>query len=465
MLLASQVFDGLVGYDAASSAVVPAIAERWDVLDGGRRFVFHLRQGAAFHDGTPVDAAAFVNGWTRLADPGKPAPFAFLLESIEGFREYHTTLKARVFKGIAAPNARTFEVRLTRPWPDFVSITGHPALSPVPAGADQPGFAARPVGNGPYMLAAEPSPTAAVSLERFDGYYGAKARVQRVDFLVQASPEEGWPSFLAGELDVAPIPASAYADAVAEFGNQGVVTLSRLLYCGINQDAERIAGTPLRRAIALAVDRRALVQDVYGDFATDADAIIPPSIPGAQRGACDAPCTRDVARAQALAARAPKKARTLALDFADSVVGQQLAGALVAQLAEVGLTVTPRPHDEASFTALFTKRQHEIFCLVWVGDYPRQQSFLEPLLATGSPDNRVGFSDEELDRLLERARLEQDPAGREAAYAEAERFALRRAALVPIAWFRSHLAAQPYVQGLTLDPMGSFDASALAIAP
>jgi ABC-type oligopeptide transport system substrate-binding subunit len=114
---------------------------------------------------------------------------------------------------------------------------------------------------------------------------------------------------------------------------------------------------------------------------------------------------------------------------------------------------------------LFQRREHEFYCLVWVADFPRPQAFLEPLLLSTSLDNRSGFTDAKVDRLLNRARGEEDPSRRDDLYRRAERRALELMPLVPLAWFHSRLAVKPYVQGFALDSSGTFDASTLSIQP
>jgi peptide/nickel transport system substrate-binding protein/oligopeptide transport system substrate-binding protein len=463
--VAAQVFDGLVAYDPNMSTVRPAVAERWDILDDGTRFVFHLRSGVTFHDGSQLTANSFVSSWTRLADPNGSAPFAFLLESVQGFQEFHTTRKARVFSGLSAPDPRTFEVRLTRSWPDFVALLGHPTLSPVPETADEPSFPALPVGNGPFRLSTAVQPGDPILLGRFAEYYGTRARVDSLEFRIHPTSEDAWPDFLAGELDVSEVPASALVDAQAEFGSRGIVTLGRVLYCGFNQEIKRLRNQRLRTAVSLAIDREALTRGVYGDVADPATGIVPPTIPGYQDDACARACTTDLERGANIVGELPIGTRTFDLDFRDSPIGARLAVTLSERLGLVGLRVTPNAHEQDEFVRLFQRGEHEFYCLVWVADFPRAQAFLEPLLLSTSPDNRTGFRDVRLDRLLNRARAAEDPATAEDLYRRAERRALEFMPLVPLAWFRSRLAVKPYVQGFALDPSGTFDAAGLSIQP
>jgi oligopeptide transport system substrate-binding protein len=464
LFVASQLFDALIDYEPKTLEPLPAAARRWEVLEGGRVFVFRLRQGMQFHDGTPVRAQDFVAAWNRLADPFRPSPFAFLLERVQGFEAYNVTLDQDHISGVVARDDLTLEVRLAEAWPDFVSLLGHPALSPVPESAAFPGYSARPVGNGPYQLAGDLAPGAPISLTSFPGYYGPPPGGAGLELSVYADPEAAWPDFVAGDLEVSPIPAGLLPEAEAQFGGKGIVTLARLVHCGFNLKDPRFRNQRLREAVALAIDRDRLVERVYGPVAAPADGIVPPTLPGYARDTCPL-CRADPAQAAALVDRLPRRSRSFGLDYAASPVGDRLARELAAQLAEVGLDVRPRAHQENQYRQLLERDAQRLFCLVSVADYPRQQALLEPLLLSSSPDNHTGLNDARLDRLLERARAARRAEERERLYVEAERRGLSVAPLIPLAWFRSRLAAGPAVDGLAVNPLGGFDAAALSVGP
>jgi ABC-type transport system substrate-binding protein len=463
LLLASQVFDGLVAYDTETLDVVPAVAETWEVADDGRTFTFRIRPGATFHDGSTVTASSFVTAWNRLADPVVSRPYAFLLESVEGFRKYQDELTVRGLSGLTAPDERTLEVRLSRAWTDFVSLLAHPALSPVPATAGDASFATQPIGNGPYQLSAPITTASQNTLQAFTGYYGVPPALASLEVHPVATPDAAWPEFLSGGLDVAEMPAPLFREARATFGERGVTPLARLLWCGFNEADGRFASRALRIAASLALDREAIVADVFGGIPLPATGIVPPSIPGHTDGVCGEGCRRDLERAAAVLADVPKQDRTFALDYASSGTGDQLAGAIAAQLGEIGLSVTPRPHDETSFETVLEADQHEMFCLAGIADAPRQQALLEPILAGGSPDNHAGIADPDLDALLEEARTRRDAAARRELYVEVERAALTAMHVIPVLWFRSRLAVQPYVEGFSLDPLGLYEASTISL--
>ena len=460
--LADQVFDGLVEYDAKTFQTIPALARGWDIEQGGSTIEFHLRKGIRFHDGSPVTAQDFVFAWSRLADPLVAAPFAFLLERVDGYAQFQRKPVSQI-AGLDASDDRTFVVHLRSPWPDFVSLTGHPALSPVPSSADPSTFGASPVGTGPYLLRTPLGSGAPLVVERFARFWGRDPAIDLLEFEVASDPDDAWPDFLAGELDQATIPASALADAESSFGSAGIVPLARVLYCGFNQADDRFQDEGLGLAVSLAVDRDSLASGVYAGLGLPATGFVPPSIPGAPLDACGGRCLGDLDRARELVDRLPRESKTFALDYTSSPVGDALANNLADQLTEAGFRVTPRPHGEGEYIELLLEGRQQFFCLVWTADYPRQQALLEPLLLPGSSDNHAGIDDQPLTDLLVKAREEGSPTKRQRLYGEAEVRALARMYLVPLVWFRSHLAVQPYVEGFAVDPLGMFDASALRI--
>ena len=88
--IGAQLFESLTAIDP-SLTVRPALAESWDVLDGGRRIVFHLRPGLTFSDGSPLTGADVVRSWLRVIDPKRPSPLA----SLHGRRRRRHGLPAR----------------------------------------------------------------------------------------------------------------------------------------------------------------------------------------------------------------------------------------------------------------------------------------------------------------------------------------------------------------------------------
>jgi oligopeptide transport system substrate-binding protein len=131
--LASSLFAGLVEYDRETN-VLPHVARSWEVLDGGQRYLFHLRQDARWTDGSPVTAQDFEWAWKRNLAPGAPEYPASLLDDVLGARAYRLGLNPDLRSvGVRALDEATLEVRLESPAPYFIYLMANPVAFPLPA--------------------------------------------------------------------------------------------------------------------------------------------------------------------------------------------------------------------------------------------------------------------------------------------------------------------------------------------
>src|SRR5215210_3630267 len=108
------LYEGLTDYEPGSLRPVPAVASRWESAEGGRRWTFHLREGARWTNGDPVTAQDFARSWQRTLRLGERAPHASLLSNLEG-AESLTTQRVENEQGgtstseIAVPSERARE--------------------------------------------------------------------------------------------------------------------------------------------------------------------------------------------------------------------------------------------------------------------------------------------------------------------------------------------------------------------
>ena len=100
-----------------------------------------------------------------------------------------------------------------------------------------------------------------------------------------------------------------------------------------------------------------------------------------------------------------------------------------------------------------------MFILGWVADYPDPHNFLDNLFHTGSENNVFGYSNPELDNLLDQAAIEQDNVARLAMYQQAEQMVVDEAPCLPLWFGANHILVKPYVQSYKLNPLGIPDLS------
>lgn len=239
--------------------MVPALAEAWTVSDDGLTWDFTIRDNAVFHDGTAVTGEAVAASYIALKD------------------------NARLLKdmpiGSVSSEGQTVTFTLTEPFGSFLPYLLDPTGPVLAPASFADGAVTVPVATGPFAInmAATELPRS-VMLRRHDGYWGDLAQFEqaRVDFV--GNPETRVNIALAGEADVIPeIPASS----VARINASGVATIEQVVMprhvmLMLNAGEPQFETPDLRRAMSLAIDRRAIAAAVFGDPGLAATQYFPP---------------------------------------------------------------------------------------------------------------------------------------------------------------------------------------------
>jgi oligopeptide transport system substrate-binding protein len=152
----AQLFESLTAVDSAGN-IQAALADGWQASADGHQFVFHLRPGLVFSDGSPLTAADVVRSWLRILNPSHPNQLASLLDDVVGARAYREGGGPKTAVGLSADGADRVVVNLANPRSDFPAIVSGPTLAVVPPDIDSSpsvltasGF----VGSGAYVLSA-----------------------------------------------------------------------------------------------------------------------------------------------------------------------------------------------------------------------------------------------------------------------------------------------------------------------
>src|SRR5579871_4792409 len=125
----SNVYEGLVSYDAKTLQPVPDLATSWDVSTDGLTYTFHLRSGVTFTNGRALTADDVVYSFNRLANPKVATTYAtsLILGSVAGFADVQSG-KATTLSGVKAVDPATVQITLSSPNSALL-----PALTMVPA--------------------------------------------------------------------------------------------------------------------------------------------------------------------------------------------------------------------------------------------------------------------------------------------------------------------------------------------
>jgi oligopeptide transport system substrate-binding protein len=437
-----QIHSGLVRLDQ-SLAVVPDLADRWELSPDGTTYTFSIRPGARFHSGREVVAEDFVYAMRRALDPATGSTTAgSYLGDIADLR---------------AVDPRTLEIRLDAPKSYFLAKLTHPIAYPLDRAnieSDQRWFE-RPNGTGPFRLTSWERDVK-ITLLRFNDYWAGAARVRELQF--DFSPLPGIVLYERGDVDVTEVDIGSL-DRVAETRNPlsrdlVVTPLLSTWYIGMNAQTPPFDDPLVRRAFAHATDRDRFVRVFYRETRAPARSILPPGLPGYDAEAASTSPPLDLPRARQLLAQSRYAGRmpevVLSVGSGSASTGEALAEMYVRNL---GVDVGVREWGE-EFPSLLERRQAQMFLTGWIADYPHPENFLDILFHSRSSANYGGFAQPQLDQLLESARVERDEARRADLYLSAERTILGEAAAIPLHHETTHALVRPWVKGLVVTPLG-----------
>ena len=456
-----EIFSGLVALNTALQ-VVPDLSERWDVSEDGKTYTFYLRPNAKFHDGKPVTADDVKFSIERATDSETQSPEAYAyLDDIVGVLPKLEGLADEV-TGVRVIDSRTVEFTIDAPKPYFLAKLTYPTSFVVDREnleAEGDNWVFRPNGTGPFRLA-EYRVGEIIVLERNEHYYRGPALLDRVELILSGG--SAMAMYENGEIDITGVGLSEL-DRVSnplEPLNAEVVVAPPgfdLAYIGFNLSEPPFDDVNFRRALAYAIDKDTIATRVLADLVVPASGILPPDFPGFNP-AVQAPGF-DPAKAQELLAQskyaggAPRIIVTI--PGTGGSAGLDLQAILEMWEETLGLHVELQQVETATFWDDLNDNRLQAFAgLGWQADYPDPQDFLDILFHSKSQLNQSGYSNPEVDRLLEAARVEQDWETRKALYNEAEQLIVDEVPWV-LLWFSGEniVLLKPYVKGYALTPL------------
>jgi peptide/nickel transport system substrate-binding protein len=473
--LLRHIFDRLIDQNE-SQALVPGLAISWRNVDDSS-WEFKLRPGVRFTDGSEFTANDVIYSLCRAPRvENSPSSFAIYSRAITGMR---------------APDPLTLVVTTPGPYPLLPSeLSTIAILSATANGAgpvtfdrqDCKGVGAYPkteafnagtaaIGTGPFKLARFNKGDRIV-LERNDGYWGEKPQWQRVIFRAITSSGPRVAALLSADVDlIENVPIQDLQRIKATTNYKVVQGLSaRVIYLHFDYVDDMPPGVAetggknpfrdkrVREAISKAIDREAIVGRIMGGVAMPAGELLPPMMFGANKDA-KAP-KADIEGAKKLLAQAgyPNGFTLVLASPNDRYVNDaQIAQAVAQMLARVGLKVSVDAMTSSQFFAKRTRREFGFWLAGWISDTGEMSAQIKPLAATPNRDkgwgttNPGGYSNPEVDMLLERALGTINDENRAALLAQASRIAMADYGVLPLhfdvtTWaMRKELAYTPRV--------------------
>ena len=440
------LFDSLVTRDAQFN-LQPSLAERWETPDP-LTYIFHLRNGVRFHNGQPLTSRdvkwtfdSLINGKIRSAKAG-----TFALVS-----------------HIDAPDDHTVIFHLKQPYASLLwNLSGAAGIVPYGSGED---FNQHPVGSGPFRFVSAQQDSN-VMVERNSDYWGAVAKVDRVEFKVIPDATTRALELRKQSADIAI--NSLVADTVVALQRDRDLTVmqspgSNYAYIALNLRDPILKDVRVRRAIAYAINIEPIIHYLLRDEARPAYSILPP-----QHWAYDGDVTRyphDPEQAGKLLDEAgyPEKNGVrfhITMKTSTEESTRLLAAVLQQQLRQVGIALEIRSFESATFLADVTKGAYQIHSLRWIGGNQDPDMF-ENVFATTSfapkRANRTFYSNPRVDALIREGRSTIDQQKRKTIYDEIQQILAEELPYINLWYLDNVLVHTNRVRNIELGPAGNYD--------
>ena len=456
-----QLFSGLVELTPELD-IVPDIARAWEILDGGRRYVFHLRDDCRWSDGAPVVAEDFCLAWRRVLDPEVGSPAASLLYAIKGARAFHHgEVSDSESMAVRAPDPTTLVVELEEPTAYFLQALACSPAYPVPrhmvqkhgpAWTDEVNLAT----NGPFRLERWEKGELLVLSHNPDWHGSPTGNVSRVELSFSAEPPTQLQWYEADELHILDMqffgPVELDAARALYAGEYVTIPQPFTSYVGFAASQSPFHDPRVRRAFVQATDRETLADVIMRGFVAPAlGGFVPPGMPG-HSPRIGLPYDPDQAR-QLLRESGYPGGRDFPL--VELMAHTDPASAVVAPILQsqwqenLGLTIRWQAVEWADYLDRINRRPPHLFLWAWVADYPDPDSFLSICPFR----DQTRWQNEAYNSLVERASQVLDQPERLSLYKQADRMLIGEAAILPLAYYRSHLLVKPAVVRIPLSPV------------
>jgi oligopeptide transport system substrate-binding protein len=444
--IVTSLFAGLVSYTAEGDIELD-VAESIESEDK-QSWTVKLKEGQTFTDGTPVTANSFVDAWNFGAKYSNAQSASYFFDNIEGF----SYTEDSELTGLNVEDDLTFTVDLIAPEADWPLRLGYTAYYPLPESAfeDMEAFGENPIGNGPYMFAAEDAWTheEKIDLVTNPDYDGVrKAANGGLTIVFYTSQDTAYADLQAGNLDVLDaVPDSALATFEDEFGDRAV-NQPAAIFQGFNMPYylphwSGEEGELRRAAISMAINRDEITDVIFQGTRTPASDFTSPVIAGwsdSLEGAEVLEYNPEEAQAKWAEAEAIAPYGDTVFDIAYNADGghQAWVDAVANSIANtLGIAAVGKPYP--TFAAALDDRENEKLTGAtragWQGDYPSMYNFLAPLYRTGAGSNYEGYSSEEFEALLDEGAKAATVEEATELYQQAEEVLLKDLPAIPL-WY------------------------------
>ncbi len=467
------VYNQLVQFKLGTTEVEPALAQSWEATEDGKVFVFHLRKNVhwqsskTFKPTRDFNADDVLFSFGRQGDESNPyhkvsggdyeywgdMDMPKLIDKIEKVDDY--TVKFTLKEPNApfvADMAMDFSIIQSKEYADALLKAGKPEL------IDQ-----EPIGTGPFEFVTYQKDTT-IRYRRFDGFWGPKAKLDALVFSINKDPAVRLAKLRANECQVMSYPnpadlAGIKADAKLQLLSQPGLNIG---YLAMNTTKKPFDDVRVRRAINMAIDKKAIIQAVYQGAGQPAKNLIPPTMWGYNDAVEDFPFDPAEAKNLLAAAGYPNGFETdlwaMPVQRPYNPDGRRMGELMQADLAKIGVKAKIVTYEWGEYRKRMAAGEDMMGQLGWTGDNGDPDNFFVPLAgcAAARPGggNVAKWCNHEFDDLIRKAATLPSQAERAKLYEQAQVIMHRDAPFFFVAHSIVFMPMTKAVVGYKMSPLG-----------
>lgn len=438
--ISSQIYDGLVTTDENMN-IVPALAESWD-QPNSTTTIFHLRKGVKFHNGEELNAS----------------DVKFTIEGMLASPQVHHIIEA--VDKVEVIDDYTVKIITKEPFGPLLYHLAHTAsaiLNEKAVTESGEDYGQHPIGTGPYIFVNWDSGDKIVLKANKDYFLGAP-KIENVIFRNITEGTNRTISLETGEVDIAYDIEPIDKNQVKDNENLKLVEQESLSmdYIGFNFKKAPFNNKLVRQAIAHAIDVNILIDVVLDGAGTKANSPIGPKVFGYSKDAKSYEYNPELSKKLLVEAGYPNGFKTT-IWTNDNPVRLQIATIVQDQLKQIGIDMAVEPVEWGAYLDGTARGDHEMFILGWGTNTADADYGLNALFNTaniGGAGNRSFYSNEDVDKWLDKAKSSIDPKERVEIYAKIQDQLMEDLPVDPLFYKTMNAGINKNIKGFKLNPAG-----------